>query len=265
MNIDVLISTMEQKDYSLLEKMNISSDCVVVNQCGSDSIVEFEFRGCNVKWINSSEKGLSRSRNLAIRNSTADICLIADDDLLYVDGFADKVLVEFERNKDAAIIAFVVEGVGRIFKSYPKTKKKLNFFSAMKVSSVQISFDRKKLLDKGVSFKEEFGAGSLFYAGEESILLSDCLRKNMTAYFVPVKIAYLYFGESSWFKGFDESYFVTKGAVFTAMSKSLSIPLVVQFAIRKRRLYHKEFSTAKALRYMLKGRVKYLRRVKDGL
>ena len=249
---------MNQVDYDLLNDMRISSGCVVVNQCGQDSVVEFDYRGYPIKWINSSEIGLSRSRNLAIKNSTADICVLADDDLVYVDEYSAHILNEFVKIKGADILAFRVDGIGRIFKTYPKSIKKLNFISSMKVSSVQIAFKRKRFIDHSFFFKEEFGAGSIFYAGEENVLLSECRRVGFKLYFVPTKVADLHMGDSTWFEGFNERYFIAKGASFTAMSKSLAILLIVQFAFRKRTLYQHQSTLSQALKSMLKGRRIYL-------
>ena len=52
MNLEVLVATMHQKDYSLLEKMNISSNAVVINQCDSDSVDRFEYKNYSIIWVN---------------------------------------------------------------------------------------------------------------------------------------------------------------------------------------------------------------------
>ena len=44
MTLEVLVSTMYQKDYSLLDRMNIQTDAIVVNQCNENSIEEFEYK-----------------------------------------------------------------------------------------------------------------------------------------------------------------------------------------------------------------------------
>ena len=75
---------MNQKDYSLIDKMRIKTDAVVVNQCQEDNSQEFIKNGHRIRWINSSTRGLSISRNICLENATADICLIADDDLEYL-------------------------------------------------------------------------------------------------------------------------------------------------------------------------------------
>lgn len=83
MKVEVLVSTMNQKDYSLIDKMKIKTDAIVVNQCQEDNSQEFIKNGHRIKWINSSTRGFSISRNICLENATADICLIADDDLEY--------------------------------------------------------------------------------------------------------------------------------------------------------------------------------------
>lgn len=258
MKIEVLVSTMNQSNYDLLCDMNISSDCVIVNQCNKESIKIISHNSYQAKWINSSQKGLSRSRNLAIKNSSADICILADDDLIYTEDYHHNIIQAFEDNPSADVIAFKVEGINKKFKDYPIKKMRLNFITAMKISSVQIAFKRKSLIYNDIIFKEEFGSGSIFYAGEENILLSECLRKGLIIYYVPLKIADINLGDSTWFEGFNERYFITKGAAFTAMSLPLSIPLIFQFAIRKRKLFKDKMSTIQAIKVMLKGRQTYI-------
>ena len=128
----------------------------------------------------------------------------------------------------------------------------------MKVSSVEIAFKSQSIKDTGVRFNEIFGAGAKYFAGEENIFLYDCLKEGLSIQYVPIKIADLHIGESSWFKGFDKEYFIAKGAIFTAMSKSFSIPLIMQFALRKYKLYKDENTIYLVIKYMLEGRKKFL-------
>lgn len=72
--------------------MNINTDAVVINQCSIEQENNFIFNGKNIKWVDSLEKGLSKSRNMALKYASGDICLIADDDLEYVDLYEKKLL-----------------------------------------------------------------------------------------------------------------------------------------------------------------------------
>lgn len=257
MNLQILLSTMDN-DINVLDRENIFSDVVVVNQCGRDHSRLLNGNSYNVHWIDSRTKGLSTSRNLAIKHAAADICLLADDDLVYDKDLSRLVIDEFEKNDTADIIAFIVDGVsGPRKKNWPK-EKKLNYLSSMKVSSVQIAFRRNVIIKKSLYFREEFGAGAKYYSGEENIWLWDCLRKGLKIYFTPVKIARLLESESSWFKGYTQWYFVSKGAAFTAMSTALSFILIGQFAVRKHHLWKGDVSFKNSLSCMLKGRAMYL-------
>ncbi len=258
MDLQVLVATMHQRDYSLLEKMNIDSDAIVINQCDEISDNEIQYNGRKVKWFNVSERGLSKSRNMALKHATADICILADDDLEYIENYCDLIIEQFKLHPEADIITFQLEGIEKKFKNYYKESRKLNYFTSMKVSSVEIAFRLKKIKELDIKFDENFGAGSKYKMGEENIFLTHCIKNGLKIVYVPVKIADLHIGESSWFNGYDKNYFISKGAQFTAMSKSLSLLYILQFSLRKYNLYKKETSLFKALINMLQGRSEYL-------
>ena len=246
---------MNKKNINFLSNMNIKKNCIIINQ--TDYNEKFNFKN-NIKFICTNQRGLSRSRNMAIENCDADICLFADDDLKYVDNYEEKILREFEKNNDIDILCFCVEGINKKFKNYSNREKRLNFFTSMKVSSVEIAFKKNKIVEKNIKFKEYFGAGSQVYSmGEENIFLADCIKNKLKIKFVPVKIADLYIGNSTWFNGFNDKYFFDRGAVFSAMNNRLSYLLIIQFAIRKYKLYSSQNSFINALKKMLEGKFDY--------
>ena len=114
MTFQLLISTMNQVDFTLLEKMNIQSDAVVVNQCEENGVNEFEYNGYQIKWINMSARGVGLSRNTALHYATADIVLFSDDDITYEDGYANEIVCAFERNKKADVICFNIKLINSI-------------------------------------------------------------------------------------------------------------------------------------------------------
>jgi hypothetical protein len=123
---------------------------------------------------------------------------------------------------------------------------------------VEIAFRLDRIREKGIEFNELFGAGSKFSAGEENIFLFECLARGIKVKYVPVKIANLHTGTSTWFKGYNEKYFRDKGAAFTAMSLTFSVPLIVQFALRRCKLYQENLTLSQVIRLMLEGRREYL-------
>ena len=222
---------------------------------GNFEMIQFAFS----QWINTFDRGLSKSRNLAIRNSDADICMISDDDLVYVDDYEEIVKTQFELYPDADIITFQVEGIEEKFKDYHNKMRKLNYLTSMKVSSVEIAFKRSSIVKNNIYFDENFGAGAKYQMGEENIFLTQCIRMGLKVIYIPIKIADLHMGESSWFKGCNKDYFISKGAQFTAMSRLLSIPYIIQFALRKHKLYRIDMNLVNSLKYMFQGRKEYLK------
>lgn len=258
--VQVLIATMHQADYSLLDKMNIRSDAVVVNQCNRNDRQTFLHNGRTILWIDSTQRGLSKSRNMAISAATADICLISDDDMIYRDDYVSSVSSAFQEYPDADIIRFEVAGIEKPFKQYDHIAKKLGYLSSMKSSSVELAFKRSAVVDNQIIFDERIGAGTEFLMGEENAFLFSCLRHRLSIRYEPTVMADLHIGNSSWFSGYNEQYFIGKGASFAAMSPRFSRLLIVQFLVRKNKLYRASVSPIQALKYMLSGRKLYLLR-----
>lgn len=257
MKVQILLSTMKKNNddiNKLIKDMNIRNDCLVINQCNKEERFESVINNNKITVINSSGIGLSKSRNLAIKSSTLDICIIADDDLKYVNDLKDIVIREFNKNNGYDILVFKVYGRNKEFKTYINKEKKINYLSSMKISSVQIALKKKEIIDKNIYFNELLGAGAKYSMGEENEFLFKCLREGIKIKYIPIKIADLYIGESSWFNGYDRKYFIDRGVSFAAMSKIFSDILIIQFALRKRNIYKDKFSILEAIRIMFLGK-----------
>lgn len=213
-SVEVLLSTMHQKDLSILKKVNIQTNAVVINQANSEKCIKMEYEGNDITWISSSERGLSKSRNLALRNARGDICLLCDDDVQYVNGYRDIVLKAFNEVKDADIIIFdslMTDRNGQIVtKGFTKIKRIHRYKT---YSSVLIAFRREVIEEKKIEFDYHFGTGSGMYSMcEDSIFLRECYKKGLKAYSYPSILHTCVYGKSTWFNGYNEKYFFDIGA-----------------------------------------------------
>jgi len=258
LKLQVLISTMNLKNAkSLIDKMNISTESIIVNQCTEKNIKLLNEKKEKYVLYSFYEKGLSKSRNKAIKYSNADICVIADDDMTYLDNYEYIIKKAYKKYKDADIIAFYVESAPNSVRKKKKLKEgKLGYLSSLKVQSVQVTFKKNSIVNNNISFDELYGAGTDNYMGEENIFLYDCLKKGLKIYSVPQKIAYLHDGESTWFRGFDKKYLEVKGAMFYRMSKLFFGIFILQFALRHSDLFKPDYSKFQMIRYMINGKNK---------
>ncbi len=249
---------MNQPDYSLIEKMNINFDAVIINQCDVTSRETIERNGNRILWINTTERGLSRSRNMAIDNADGEICVLADDDEVFTDTDTDKIVGAFDDNPDVSIIRFQVKGIEKKFKDYPEHEENVGLLKSLKTSSVEMAFRLDDIRKKNIRFDKLLGAGTRFLMGEENAFLHHCINSGLRMKYCPICIAALHIGNSSWFTGYNRDYFVGRGAAFTAIGRWMSIPYIVQFAVRRYGLYRDQMGYMESLKHMFIGRKLYL-------
>lgn len=256
MKIDVLISTMNLKNVDeLIKNMNVIGDYIIINQT-QENIV----KSPNV--YNYNEKGLSKSRNRAISNSTADVCIIADDDVVYKPNYLEIVKKAYKKYPNADIITFGVESSNSERQVKKIRSNYINKITSMRIISSQITFKRESIIKNNIRFDENFGAGAKYNRAEETIFLCDALRNNLKIVNVNTVIASVKQENSTWFKGFNKDFFVQQGACFYRMNKNIYLLLILQYAIRKYSLYKKSVTLKDSICSMIYGVKKYKKEIK---
>ncbi len=133
-------------------------------------------------------RGLTKSRNHAIRLADGDICLIADDDVRYTNEFFNTIIQTFQ-NKSPDIALFKIktfDGEGD-YKNYPFKEYRLNLKNLHSPSSIEIAFKTEKI--KGnIFFDERFGLGSFLNGGEELFFIRDAIEKGLKVWYFPESV-----------------------------------------------------------------------------
>lgn len=251
-NLEVLVATMNQFDHSLLEKMNIKSDAVIANQTDFDLVEDFSYNGNKIKYLNFKEKGVGLNRNNAIMRSTADICVLADDDMVFFDNYVELVKEAYEKypKADAIIFNILQKGVKRRL----NTKKvNINFFNYMCYGAARITFRREFASYNGVYFNQNFGGGAKHSSGEDTLFLSDLLHKKAKVIAVPVALAEIIDTRgSSWFKGYTEQFFIDKGILLKLCHPFMALPFAILLALKNKK-FREQYSFFHLIKLMRKG------------
>lgn len=253
--VEVLISCMFQHDYDLLDRINLQSNAIVINQTDNENRRDFIFTDKfgethKVTWIDTTDRGVSRSRNKALLNASADICIIADDDQIYSDGYA-KTLIEYYSKCNSDILTFKLDYPPKYF---PDRILKIGYLGALKTNSLQITFRRKKIIENNILFDPMMGSGTGNGAREENKFLFECLRKKLKINYIPYLLAKIIPSQSHWFTGFSEKYFKDRGwSTSRFMGKFFSFLYGVEFALAKYELYRNQISLFEAIKYHWKG------------
>ncbi len=247
MTIQVLVAAMHQTDHSLPEKMNIQSDCIVGNQCDRNEIEHFEWQGHQVTYLNFAERGLSRNRNNALLRATGDICLLADDDMVYNDGYVQKVQEAFTAYPQADVLIFNI-GEPVVTRSIIRKPTRVHRLNYLRYGSVRIAFRLQSIREKGIFFNLCFGTGTERGFGEDNLFLTACLNHKLKIYALPEQLARLTEERNStWFKGYDDAYLKNKGLLFRAISPKWWRLLCLQDALRRAKYYKMPWRRAYSL------------------
>ena len=248
---EILLSCMFLSDSKeMIKRSHITSDTVIINQCDEENYKEENICNALLRTFSVTDRGLTKSRNLAISKSQADICIICDDDEIFNEGYEKAVSSAYDALPDADIIIF--DMVDRPLK-WGNSIKRLGYIDLMSVSSWQITFRREKLLASGVLFDENMGAGSGNGAEEEFRFLTQCRKAKLRIYHYPFRLASVAQTQSTWFKGFDEEFFVNRGNTTRyIMGLPLSVLYDAYYAFAKRKQLS-GMSMLRAFSYTVKG------------
>lgn len=251
MGVQVLVAAMNQKNHSLLEKMNIQSDVIVGNQCDQNLIEEFDWNGHKIKYLNFHERGVGLNRNNALMRADGDICLFADDDMVYVDGYTGIIEKAFQELPDADVIVFnLIEKVPNRY-VIPEIKK-VNRLNYLRYGTARIAVKLNAVKINGIYFNQCFGGGTEHCHGEDNLFLTSCLDKGLRVYAYPAYIAELTEErESTWNSGSDEKYLKDQGVLYRQITRRLWKLLCLQDAIRHSKGYN--LGWRDAYRIMKKG------------
>lgn len=241
MNVQVLVAAMHQTDHSLLEKMNIQSDAIVANQCGVNQIEDFTWNGHAIRYLSFAERGVGLNRNNALMRATGDICLFADDDMRYVDGYADLVAKAFEERPDADVLIFnLIEPVPT--RPIIQKEGRVTWLNFLRYGTARVAVRNSAIQANGIYFNQCFGGGTPHCHGEDNLFLAACLGKGLKMYAIPVFIAELTEERaSSWDNGYDEKYLRDQGVLYRTMTRKYWKLLCLQDALRHQKEYRRSW------------------------
>ena len=259
MNIEHIVSTMNRDEYTFLTHMQMKTPCLVVNQNRAKRYEELSLpNGVAARVVSTPETGLSRSRNMLLKNALGDICIITDDDVEYEEEYQSIIASAYERHPDADIIVFqFTHEKGKNTRCRYKKDVQMHIWNISKAASVEITFKRESVLQAGISFDVLLGLGAEFPSGEENAFLADALRGGLKIYHVPATICFAV--EAHSVRGSEEikGYLETKGASFYRIYQGWFLLFALAFIVLKKRSLLGGISVIKAYSHMRAGRKAY--------
>ncbi len=253
--VEVLMSAMHQNDFEIAYRSNVQSDLLIINQCDKNDYQEITVNGYVWRMISSTDRGLSKSRNMALENAKGDLCLFADDDEILEDNYVDTILKAYNELKSPAAIVFNIHRINnKMKKNYYKITKIKKAPTYRAYGSPMLSINLALIKDKSIVFNEKFGSGTEWGGGEDSLFEYDIIRKGLKMYEYPAYIATIDYGNGSgWFSGYNEKCFYNLGAFVSYRYKNIFLRTARKLFTCYRLRREKNLSVKEKMRWMYLG------------
>lgn len=258
MGIQMLVSAVDQNVLVLADKMNIRTDAIIINQCDDFRYEEYEHSSHIIRCYSLKERGVGLSRNSALMRADAEISVFSDEDIVYEDGYEEKIAAEFEKNKDADMILFNVKVAPSRRTYWNASYKRIRWYNYGRYPAYSIAARTDSLHRANVSFSLLFGGGARYSNGEDSLFLRDCLKKRLRIIASPVVIGEEKERESTWFHGYNEKFFKDRGVLYHYLYGRMAIPFTLRFLWAHRKEMCREIGFRQAFLLMKDG-------IKDGM
>ncbi|MUH35121.1 hypothetical protein D9O36_04650 [Zobellia amurskyensis] len=237
-NITILVSTVDcrilQNSRLLETKLHKNLKMLVVNQQINNHeklVIDLPF----ITVINSTTRGLSKSRNIAFLNVKKGFGIVADDDVSYVSGFEKTIRQAIAEHPNIHIFTFQIETPeGGAYKEYKPKGFAHSWRSILRVSSISTVIHVESVKSDNIYFDERFGLGAKFPTGEENIFLNDLLKKGYAIRSIP-KPMVIHPKESSGSQITADLIF-SKGAMFRRLYGYGGVLFLILFVFKKQGL-----------------------------
>lgn len=251
--LETLVSAVDKRVEALAEKMNLQSDAIIINQCEKNEYREYLHRGFLIKGYSFAERGVGLSRNNALLRAKADILLFSDEDIVYEEGYAEKVLEAFQKRPQADILLFNMEVEASRATYHTSKEHRVRFYNSGRYPTYSFAARRERLHKAGVTFSLLFGGGAPYSNGEDSLFLLDCLKKGLKVYALPINLGKEEPRPSTWFEGYTERFFFDRGVLYSFLYGPLRHVMALRFLIVHGKMICGEIPFSKAYRLMCKG------------
>ena len=240
MRLQLLVAAMHAEGLTLAKEMHINSEAIIVSQGDKYAFDEFEYNGHKIKYFAMAERGVGLNRNTSLLRADGDICLFADEDIVYEDNYAQLVLDEFEKHPEADMLVFNVQAAAGRETYHTDAFGRVRWYNCGRYPTYSFAARTDKLHKKNITFSLLFGGGAPYCNGEDSLFIAECIKKGMKVYKVPVMIGRENGRESTWFKGYDRKFFFDRGVLYSHLYGGLAKAMAFRFVYTKKQEMCKE-------------------------
>lgn len=253
MTLELLVSAVKKEPLKLAEEMKIGSDAIIVSQGGKYDYQELEYKKYKLRYFSMKERGVGLSRNHVLMRTQADIGLFADEDIVYQNGYAKKVIQAFQEHPDADMLLFNVQAMPGRETYHIEKFGRVRWYNCGRYSAYSCAVRIEAVKKRNITFSLLFGGGAKYSNGEDSLFILECIQKGMKVYKVPVLIGKERERKSTWFSGYHRKFFFDRGVLYWYLYKRLAKVMALRFLLAHKEVMCQEIPWQKAYCIMCEG------------
>lgn len=251
--IDEMINTLSEQTYKNFE-------LIIVDQNPKgflSSIIEKYSQKIEIKYVHTTEKGLSRARNIGLTYVTGDYIGFPDDDCKYQYNTLETVVKIFKNPNIDAITGTITRDID---KKTGNHIRKVNIYDVWIRGISYTMFFKRKVINEIKFFDEILGVGSgtIYGSGEETDYLIRTIKKGFSLWNTDLFLVY-HPSENLNNKGvYKKAYDYSKGRMYVLKKhnyNSIFILLNILYPLVKLFIYIYDFKKIKYHWYQFKGRL----------
>ena len=236
--LQILITTVSKNHDEMLalyKQNKICGNAIIRSQCGASSTRETTIDGFKVVTIEAEDIGVSRNRNMLMREATAKFIIFLDDDFTLSPNFSHNFeTISSTYESDVFFVNRVEDSKNR--KPWFKKARRIKHLNNKILShgANNFIFKRNKLIQSGITFNERIGPGNYIYGGEDTIFLNNIKKNRRFIFYSAGQLISMENknDKSTWFTGYDERYFFVKGFIYTYLHPHLWSIYLIRFCIK---------------------------------
>ncbi len=237
---------------NLYHFLHIKSDAIFANQNGTNLIEHINIDGHNIKIVSTDTIGVSKNRNILLDNvKTDEIYLCIDDDCVLADDYQLIIANFFDRfNPEYVLFNGLVPYEGNRKVHSKKTKKVHSFFDVSYGGGPGLAFKGNCVKKYGFRYLEKVGYPNYIFAGEDSMMLK-ALSKSKAVFYRSSDVLFSIDidkeDNSTYFSGFNDQFFITKGAIYKLLFPKLYRLITIYYCFSLSKKTKKKYSEIRKL------------------
>lgn len=242
MQIQTLVSCVNQDVRQLAEKMNLETDAIIINQCDENSYFEYQYEDHLIQCYSFKERGVGLSRNSALLRAKADIILFSDEDIVYEKGYATQIQKAFETHKDSDFLLFNIRVDESRATYFIEKETKISLFNSGRYPTYSFAIRREAVHKHNITFSLLFGGGAKYSNGEDSLFIKDCLKAGLKIKALPITLGEEQVRPSTWFHGYNDKYFYDRGVLYVYLYGVMAKPFAVRFVYKHKKKIEESYA-----------------------